>query len=194
MAKKDRSAIDACGAALAVVNDRFLVDLRAAAGDPALIARAQRRHDLAALVALLRYPYGHEESDRCEDALLDRILGIVRPAAEAPRYTRDLTTARTFVAAALPGFWVSSGLCDLTGHASLGPDYNGARGERLHREWPLDVEGFVGTWDEDLAPGDGVHRECRAILTCACRALAYQHERPPRARAADLPAVVSPCA
>lgn len=94
-----------------------------------------------------------------------------------PPYGTSLDAARQFVRDVLPGFWVSSGLCGLTGHASLGPDYNGADGERLHREWPLDVEGAVETWDEDLAPGDGLHRECRAILACAVRALAYQHER-----------------
>lgn len=92
-------------------------------------------------------------------------------------YTTSLDAARQFVRDVLPGFWVSSGLCDLTGHASLGPDYNGAAGERLHREWPLDIPGARETWTEDLAPGDGIHRECRAILACAVKALAYRNGR-----------------
>ncbi|MBI1689295.1 hypothetical protein [Methylorubrum sp. DB1722] len=91
-----------------------------------------------------------------------------------PAFTRSLEAARAFVTGTLPGFWVSSGLCALTGHASIGADYNGPEGERLRREWPLDVEGAVETWDEDLAPGDGPHRECMAILACAVRALAYK--------------------
>ncbi|KQO89451.1 hypothetical protein [Methylorubrum sp. SL192] len=91
-----------------------------------------------------------------------------------PPFTRSLEAARSFVSGALPGFWVSSGLCALTGHASLGADYNGPDGERLHREWPLDIAGSRETWDEDLAPGDGPHRECMAILACAVRALAHK--------------------
>lgn len=89
-------------------------------------------------------------------------------------FTRSLDAARAFVAGKLPDFWVSSGLCALTGHASLGVDYNGPDGERLYREWPLGIEGSRETWDEDLAPGDGPHRECMAILACAVRALAYK--------------------
>jgi hypothetical protein len=92
-------------------------------------------------------------------------------------FTRSLDAARGFVAGVLPGFWVSSGLCALTGHASLGADYNGPDGERLRREWSLDAEDAVETWDEDIAPGDGPHRECMAILACAVRALAYRLER-----------------
>lgn len=91
-----------------------------------------------------------------------------------PKFTSSLEAARAFVSGTLPGFWVSSGLCALTGHASLGADYNGPEGERLHREWPLGIEGSRDTWDEDLAPGDGPHRECMKILACAVRALAYK--------------------
>lgn len=151
-----------------------LGEIDLAPGWEARHARLNRRHRLAVLLVLLGEPDG---PDRDLGVALDRLLGLTRPPDEAPPYTASLDAARAFVAAALPGFWVSSGLCGLTGHASLGPDYNGRAGERLHREWPLDVEGAVETWDEDLAPGDGLHRECRAILACAVRALAYQHER-----------------
>ncbi|MGE7157237.1 hypothetical protein ACQKJ1_26340 [Methylorubrum rhodesianum] len=159
------------------IGQRRFDDLVAVAFGPdeeARTAWAERRWRLAATLAYLVEPDG---PDRDLDVALDRLLGLTRPPDEAPPYTASLDAARAFVAAALPGFWVSSGLCGLTGHASLGPDYNGRAGERLHREWPLDVEGAVETWDEDLAPGDGLHRECRAILACAVRALAYQHER-----------------
>lgn len=159
------------------IQERYLHDATAACGaedQDARLGRAGRRLRLATLLVLLGEPDG---PDRDLDVALDRLLGLTRPPDEAPPYTASLDAARAFVAAALPGFWVSSGLCGLTGHASLGPDYNGRAGERLHREWPLDVEGAVETWNEDLAPGDGLHRECRAILACAVRALAYQHER-----------------
>ncbi|MCJ2025584.1 hypothetical protein [Methylobacterium sp. J-067] len=171
----------------------------------ACLDRAARRHRLALLLVLLEQPDG---ADRDLDVALDVVIGLKRPAAEGPAYTGSHDAARAFVAAALPGFWVSSGLCGLTGHAFLGPDYNGPSGERLRRDWTLDGEGTVETWDEDLAPGDGTHRECRAILACAVRALSYQHERQsrgneltglikqvaaaavsPPARAVDLPAV-----
>ncbi len=159
------------------IQQRYLDDAVEACGaedEDARLGRAGRRQRLAMLLVLLEQPDG---PDRDLDVALDVVLGLKRPSAEAAAYTGSLDAARAFVAAALPGFWVSSGLCGLTGHASLGPDYNGPSGERLRREWPLDGEGAVETWDEDLAPGDGLHRECRAILACAVRALAYQHER-----------------
>ena len=102
--------------------------------------------------------------------------GLHTSAHATPAFTASLDAARSFVAGTLPGFWVSSGLCALTGDASLGPDYNGPEGRRLHREWPLNIEGAQETWDEDLAPGDGPHRECMATLACAVRALVYQLE------------------
>jgi hypothetical protein len=106
-------------------------------------------------------------------------LGIGPHTSEhpTPAYTASLEAARSFVWDVLPGFWVSSGTCALTGHASIGPDYNGPHGERLHREWPLNVPGERETWDEDLAPGGDQARECRAILACAVRALLYKNER-----------------
>ncbi|MGU3476913.1 hypothetical protein [Methylobacterium sp. D48H] len=159
------------------IQQRYLDDCAAGFGgedQEACLDRAARRHRLALLLVLLEQPEG---PGRDLDVALNVVLGLKRPSAEAAAYTGSLDAARAFVAAALPGFWVSSGLCGLTGHASPGPDYAGPSSERLHREWPLDVEGAVETWDEDLAPGDGLHRECRAILACAVRALAYQHER-----------------
>lgn len=69
-----------------------------------------------------------------------------------PAYATNLADARQFVWDVLPGFWITSGLCDLTGHASLGPDYNGPDRERLMREWPDDDRQCRNGWDEDLAP------------------------------------------
>ena len=54
----------------------------------------------------------------------------------------------------------------------MGADYNGPDGERLRREWPIDRTPC--DWSEDLAPSDGPHRECMAILACAVRALAHK--------------------
>ncbi|MHC2090045.1 hypothetical protein [Methylobacterium sp. CM6244] len=72
-------------------------------------------------------------------------------------------------AKALPDFWMSSGLCSMTGHASIGPDYNGPAGERLRAEWP--EADFHSGFHADIAPGDGPHRECFAILSCMLQAM-----------------------
>jgi len=66
------------------------------------------------------------------------------------------------------GWWVTSGLCALTGHASIGPDYNGPMGEQLKQQWPED-EWHAGI-DADLSPGDGFHRTAIAICVCCLRA------------------------
>jgi hypothetical protein len=106
-------------------------------------------------------------------------LGIGPHTSEqvTPAYAANLAEARQFVRDVLPGFWVTSGLCDLTGHASIGPDYKGPDRERLMREWPDVDRQCRNGWDEDLAPGGEPHRECRAILACAIRALIYRNER-----------------
>ena len=51
-----------------------------------------------------------------------------------PNLTGSITAARELIAQVLPDFWVTSGLCALTGHASIGPDYNGPAGARLRAE------------------------------------------------------------
>jgi hypothetical protein len=80
-------------------------------------------------------------------------------------YTSSVDAALSLVARVLPGWWVTSGLCSLSGHASIGPDYNGPDGERLKAEFP--PERFDhGGFDADLKPGDGPHRQCLAILAC----------------------------
>lgn len=95
---------------------------------------------------------------------------VMRINNELIDQTKSVTAARALVAKELPGWWVASGLCALTGHASLGPDYNGPDGERLHREFPEDI--FDNGFHADLAPGDGPHRECEAILNCLAQAKA----------------------
>lgn len=82
--------------------------------------------------------------------------------------SKSLEAAFAQVAYELPGWWITAGLCSLTGHASIGPDYNSPEhGERLRREFPEDLfDGF----HSDLAPGDGLHRTCEAILDCLAQA------------------------
>lgn len=82
----------------------------------ACLDRAARRHRLAILLVLLEQPDGPDRDlDVALDVVLDVVLGLKQPRAEAPAYTASLDAARAFVAAALPGFWVSSALCGLTG-------------------------------------------------------------------------------
>lgn len=89
--------------------------------------------------------------------------------AGVPNLTRSITAARELITRVLPDFWVTSGLCALSGHASIGPDYNGPAGARLRAEWP--EADFHDGIHADLAPGDGPHRECAALLTCLLTAL-----------------------
>jgi hypothetical protein len=163
-------------AAEAAMNARLFADLQAAGGDRDGIRRACRRADLRRVELAL---VDGGEPDRVLDAALEMVLrgtplSVFDPPEGPAPYTGSLDAARGFVAEALPGFWVSSGLCALTGHASLGANYNGPDRERLFREWPKAE--CPCDWSEDLAPGDGIGRECRAILAAAVRALAHRHE------------------
>lgn len=166
------------GLAEGAAQDRLLTELAQANGEPEAVRLACRRSDLRRLELALVEPEG---ADIVLDALLELMAegGCVQdPKAlpeTVPAYTASLDAARGFAARTLPGFFVASGLCGLTGHASLGPDYRGPEGERLRVEWPEDETPC--DWSEDLAPGDGIPRECRAILACAVRALAFQMER-----------------
>lgn len=87
----------------------------------------------------------------------------------APAITTSVDAARAFVAATLPGWWVSSGICALSGHASLGPDYNGPDRDRLFREFPEDI--FDAGFHADLEPGREPHREARAVMAAMLQAL-----------------------
>lgn len=93
-------------------------------------------------------------------------------SASVGSYTTSLNDARGLVRRLLPDWWASSGLCALSGHASIGPDYNGPAAERLKAEWPEDRyhEGFHA----DLKPGDGPHRECLALIAALLSALISQ--------------------
>lgn len=91
-----------------------------------------------------------------------------------PRYTSSLDACVALIEKVLPDWWHTAGLCSLTGHASIGPDYNGPAGERLRREFPVEL--FDGKFDADLAPGDGKHRTCYALLHCILSALIAKEE------------------
>lgn len=84
-------------------------------------------------------------------------------------FSASLDAALTLVPS---GFYWTCGLCELSGHVTIGPDYNGSQRERLMREWPEDQyhEGF----SEDLMPGDGIHRVCLAICIAALHAKSAQ--------------------
>ncbi|BCM83551.1 hypothetical protein [Methylobacterium indicum] len=162
--------------------DRLFADLALAAGDPAATARACRRADLRRVEIELIAPASDETPAFVLDAVLDLLAhgGCIRDEAAAlrdvPAYTTSLDAARAYVARVLPGFYLVSGSCGATGHASVGPDYDGPDGERLLREWPRDGVAEVG-WHEELSHSDGPHREPRAILAAAVRALAHANER-----------------
>jgi hypothetical protein len=95
-------------------------------------------------------------------------------SAQVKEYSTSVDKARALAAKLLPDFWMSSGLCSLTGHASIGPDYNGPAGDRLRSEWP--EADFHSGFDADLKPGDGPHRECYAILSCMLQGLLAKEE------------------
>jgi hypothetical protein len=89
-------------------------------------------------------------------------------------YTASLERSIELVHRMLPGFWLTCGLCSLSGHASLGPDYNGPHGERLRKEWP--EAQYHSGFDADLSPGDGIHRTCLALLAALLHALSSKEE------------------
>lgn len=150
---------------------QLLADCEAARGDRGAILRAMRRARLASVRLSIAYADGPDaELDRMIAALIrNETLNDILP------YTASLDAARSFVSVALPGFWVSSGICGLTGQCSLGPDYHGPQRLRLLIEWPISE--CPESWSDDLAPGDARHRECYAILSCAVQALINRQER-----------------
>lgn len=87
-----------------------------------------------------------------------------------PHVTGSIDTAVALIEHALPHWWWTCGLCALTGHASIGPDYNGPDRERLFTEWPPEIYDH-GQFNADLPPGDGIHRVCYALLDCMLQAL-----------------------
>lgn len=167
-------------AAIGAARDRLFADLALAGDDKAAALRACRRADLRRVeIELVRPGAG---ADIVLDAILEVLAkgGCVKDLrglpALVPAYTASLDAARGFVSRTLPGFYLVSGSCARTGHASLGPDYDGPHRERLLREWPRDGVAESG-WHEELPHTDGPHREPRAILAAAVRALTHANER-----------------
>ena len=98
------------------------------------------------------------------------------PHYPVPCITASIDAARTAHAKALPNFWISSGVCSLSAHASTGPDYNDPAGDALRAAWP--EERFHEGFHADLASGDRRYRECYAILDVTLQALLAQAEAP----------------
>jgi len=83
-------------------------------------------------------------------------------------YTSSIDAIRDLICVTLPGFWHTSGECALTGHATIGPDYNGPRGATLKANWPEDQ--FHDGFSSDIC--DGERRQERALCTAFCLAMA----------------------
>lgn len=86
------------------------------------------------------------------------------------RYTSSLDACVDLIGKVLPGWWWSCGLCVLSGdgsvmvnHASLGPDFRAGPPDDI-------VEKFDTGFHNDLRPGDGISRVCRALLCCLIEA------------------------
>jgi hypothetical protein len=73
-------------------------------------------------------------------------------------FTTDIKTA-LFLIRYQPWFW-TIGECDLSGHVTIGPDYNGPEGECLKKQWPVDI--WHGGINFDLR--DGLNRVERALV------------------------------
>lgn len=84
----------------------------------------------------------------------------------------SLLDAKAWTDAALmlvpPHWWWTCGNCELSGHVTIGPDYNGSHGDELKRAWPEEIwhEGI----DADVRSGSGIDRVCRAICIAALKA------------------------
>ena len=110
------------------------------------------------------------EPSRKLDRELHVALGRDKTSRKIPQYTSSNDAIDKLMAEALPGFWETSGLCVLTGHASLGADYNGPHAELQQSAWP-EAE-FGDGFHADLGPeGGGDHRKCLARLHCILQAL-----------------------
>jgi len=111
--------------------------------------------------------------------------GKYKRERDVPYFTTNLHAAISLI----PPYWFwTMGLCELTGHVTIGPDYNGSDGERLHREFPS-REWHTGI-SYDLPPGDGVHRVCIAVC-CACLSVPDLTAAPPYHRT-DIPDDAAP--
>lgn len=139
--------------------------------------------DVETLKGLLERVRSAAGTDRDLDRALHKALGFREDRAVYQGvlwnwYTGEVSSARALSAAVLPNFWISSGLCSLSGHASTGPDYNGPAGDTLRATWP--EERFHAGFHSDLGPGDGAHREAYAILDVTLQALIAQAQEAPR--------------
>ena len=124
----------------------------------------RKREALSWRTVRIRFEAGGPPSADLDDAVR-RASGI----DDVGTPSASLEAARSLVHRLLPGWWVSSGICDLTGHASLGPDYNGPDRRRLLATFPLDP--FDAGFHADLPPGGDTYREAMAVVAALARAM-----------------------
>jgi hypothetical protein len=115
--------------------------------------------DLPKLLALIR---DGEDTD-----LINTTIYMMHPQ---PRqyidYHSSISETQALVERFLPGFWYTSGVCKLSGHASIGPDFNSY--PELKAQWPENV--YHSGFSEDLQPGSQ-EAQCLALLSCIVQAL-----------------------
>ncbi len=142
------------------------------------VARACRRKKLESVANGLVAPgVGGTWQDWDLACILARILGTGPHTSElvTPPYTTALESAVTSSGRRCPAS--TSSAVPAAPPACLGrPGLRRPEGARLLREWAPDGVAEVG-WHEELPHTDGPHREPRAILACAVRALAHANER-----------------
>lgn len=123
--------------------------------------------DVQQALALLE---DHQSTNRECVEEIEAALGLV-----IHEYTLvDAEEALSLVRYMLPGWWWTTGLCALTGHASIGPDAGAPNAAELQPL--LDSDIFANGFDADLAPGDGMHRVCRALIHCLVQAVAAKRK------------------
>lgn len=94
------------------------------------------------------------------------------------RFTSSIDATVALIHEQLPGWWWKTGLCYLSGDATLGPDYNDPlHSERLFRQFPqreTREDSFPEDFDVDLRPGRTVERAAIALCIAFCQAMAAQ--------------------
>lgn len=101
----------------------------------------------------------------------ERTGGLRLAGSDVPHYTSRLHDAQSLVPL---DWWITMGRCGVSGHTTIGPDFNGPTGDELKRRFD------ENEWHEgisyDLVPGNGdITVTCRAI--CAAWLEARERQR-----------------